>query len=324
MRRARREILRAAAVAPVAGLLPGAPAAAAWPERPVRLIVTFPAGSLTDVLTRQVAEGLSRVLGQPVVVDNRAGAQGIVGIRALLGAPADGHTLVIVGVTTGATNVHLVKDLPYHPLRDLTPVGYIGESPYMLVAAPDLPAADTNELLDLARRRPGSVSFSYGSGSAQVAGALLAKLAGVEVLPVPYRGGPEALNDVMAGRVGYTFTDFANGLVQVREGRVRGLAVSTRDRFPLAAELPPVHDAVPSYDLSVWFSLAGPIGLPAPAVERLNGALAQVVLRPDLRERLARQGIGTRVMAAPELRDFWAAEIENWGRVVRLLGLEAQ
>src|SRR5918997_538666 len=206
MRRARREILRAAAVAPVAGLLPGAPAAAAWPERPVRLIVTFPAGSLTDVLTCQLAEGLSRVLGQPVVVDNRAGAQGIVGIRALLGAPADGHTLVIVGVTTGATNVHLVKDLPYHPLKDLTPVGYIGESPYMLVAAPDLPAADTNELLDLARRRPGSVSFSYGSGSAQVAGALLAKLAGVEVLPVPYRGGPEALNDVMAGRGGYTFT----------------------------------------------------------------------------------------------------------------------
>jgi len=299
-------------------------ARAAWPDRPIRVIVTFPAGTQTDILTRFYTARLAERLGQPVIVDNRGGGQGQIGIRAALAAPADGNTLVMVGVSTGASAPHMIKDLSYDPLRDLAPIALIAEAPYLLVCDPRLPVRSLAELIAYARARPGELVFGHGAPSRQIVGMMMAHMAGIQVLDVAYKGQPEALNDTIAGRVGFTFSDLGDALVQAREGRVRALAVSTRDRSALAPDIPAVAETLPGYNLSVWFMLAGPAGTPAPVVDRLNREVAAVLAEPELRARLNGQGFDIKDVPPAALRAFQAAEIENWGRVVRTLGLQAQ
>ncbi|MFZ4407881.1 MAG: Bug family tripartite tricarboxylate transporter substrate binding protein [Paracraurococcus sp.] len=318
-----RHIPRRAALA-AAALLPAARARAAWPDRPIRVIVTFPAGTQTDILTRFYTARLAERLGQPVIVDNRGGGQGQIGIRAALAAPADGNTLVMVGVSTGASAPHMIKDLSYDPLRDLAPIALIAEAPYLLVCDPRLPVRSLAELIAYARARPGELVFGHGAPSRQIVGMMMAHMAGIQVLDVAYKGQPEALNDTIAGRVGFTFSDLGDALVQAREGRVRALAVSTRDRSALAPDIPAVAETLPGYNLSVWFMLAGPAGTPAPVVDRLNREVAAVLAEPELRARLNGQGFDIKDVPPAALRAFQAAEIENWGRVVRTLGLQAQ
>jgi tripartite-type tricarboxylate transporter receptor subunit TctC len=306
-----------------APMLLAAPAAqAAWPDRPIRIIVTFPAGTQTDILTRLYSPALAQALGQPVIIDNRGGAQGVIGIRALLAAPADGHTLLMIGVSTGASAPHMIKDLPYDPLRDLVPIGLVAEAPYLLICDPRLPVQSAAELIAYAKARPGQASFGHGAPSRHVAGSLLAKMAGIEALEVAYRGQPEATNDCAAGRLTYTIADLGEALVQAREGRVRALAVTTGQRSALAPEIPALAETLPGYNLSVWFMLGGAAGLPQPVVERVNAALMQVMAEPGLRQQLAVQGLEVRTLPPAALRDFMAAEVANWGRIIRLLDMQ--
>ena len=306
-----------------APLVLAAPAArAAWPDRPIRIIVTFPAGTQTDILTRLYSQPLAQKLGQPVIVDNRGGAQGVIGIRAALAAPADGHTLLMIGVSTGASAPHMIKDLPYNPLRDLVPIGMVADAPYLLICDPRLPVHSTAELVAYAKARPGELSFGHGAPSRHVAGALLAKRAGFTALEVAYRGQPEATNDCAAGRLSYTVADLGEALVQAREGRVRALAVTTAERSPLAPEIPAIAETVPGYNLSVWFMLGAAAGVPEPVVNRLNAALTEVMAEPGLRRQLAVQGLDVRSLAPEALRGFMAAEVENWGSIIRLLELQ--
>ncbi|NCY26114.1 MAG: tripartite tricarboxylate transporter substrate binding protein, partial [Alphaproteobacteria bacterium] len=205
-----------------AALLATPALAQGWPERPIRIIVAFPAGSVTDTLFRNLTEALSRELGQPVFVENRTGGNGVVGTIAARGAGNDGHTWLVLSVTNGALNSHTVRNPAYHPLQDFDQIGMVAEAPYMLVAPAD-GAQTLAELLERARARPNALTFSYGNSSSLIASAMLNRMAGVEMTAVPYRGGPEALTDVIAGRIDSTFTDLAAGLAQAREGRVRVL-----------------------------------------------------------------------------------------------------
>ena len=201
---------------------------AAYPDRPVRLVVPFPAGSGTDIVARQLAEEMSKGFGQPVVVENKPGAQGIIGVNATVAAPPDGYTLVVLGVTTGASNVTLFRKLPYDPLRDLTAIGMIAESPIALVAAPGFPANDTAGLFELARKNPGKLTWGYGSGSAQIAAAKLVSMGKVETVSVPYKGSPQALTDVMSGQIDFMFVDLSVAVPQIKGGKIKALGVTSR------------------------------------------------------------------------------------------------
>jgi tripartite-type tricarboxylate transporter receptor subunit TctC len=306
----------------VPALLAAPARAQGWPDRPIRIVVAFPAGSVTDSLLRNLVEPLSRELGQPVIVDNRPGGSGVVGTMAVKGAAPDGNTLAVLSVTNGALNTYLVRNLGYDPIRDFTPMGFLAEAPYLLVVPNSSPARSVTELMALARARPGALTFSHGNASALIGSQLMNRLAGVSMLPIPTRGGPEALTEVLAGRIDSTLTDFSSGYAQVREGRVRALGVTSPDTFPLAPEIPPIAREVPGFQLIVWFGLSAPAGVPAPVVARFNAALARVLAEPDVRERLGRLGYAPRSMPPEQWRDFLQGEITALTRLAREVGLE--
>lgn len=305
-----------------APFLPLAAQAQTWPDRPIRIVVAFPAGSVTDSLVRNLVEPLSRELGQSVIIDNRPGGNGVVGTMAVRNTPPDGNNMIVLSVTNGALNTYLVRNLAYDPMRDFTQLGFLAEAPYLLVVPNSSPARNMAEFIALARSRPGELTFSHGNASALIGSELLNRMAGLRMLAIPSRGGPEALTEVLAGRIDSTLTDFAAGLAQVREGRVRALGVTTPGAFPLAPEIPPIAATLPGYELTVWFGLASPAGTPAPVVARFNEALARVLALPEVRERLGRLGFAPRAMPPEQWRDYLQAQITKFTQLAREVGLE--
>jgi tripartite-type tricarboxylate transporter receptor subunit TctC len=304
-------------------LIPSA-ARAAWPDRPVRLIVPFPPGSATDTLARPFAEALGRELGQTVVIDNRAGGNGVVGTEAGARATPDGNTLLIYSTSGASVNPHTLRRIPYDPIRDFAPIGYIAEMPYILVVAADHPARDLRGFIDYLRQRNGEATFSYANSASLIAVSLLGRETGTRVQPIPYRGGPEALTDVVAGRIDGTFTDLGPGLAQVRGGRARALAVTTLNPFPLVPDVPPLSTAVPGYDLTVWYGLAAPVGTPAPILEAAATALNKAIDDDGLKERFARQGYVPRHMTPDRFATFLQEQLALWGERVRAAGIQPE
>ncbi|MEO3470805.1 tripartite tricarboxylate transporter substrate binding protein [Roseomonas sp. CAU 1739] len=296
----------------------------AWPDRPIRLVVAFPAGSVTDTLMRHLAEPLTRELGQPVIVDNRPGGNGVVGTESAARSAPDGHTWCVLSVTNGALNTYTVRRLAYDPLRDFAPIGFVAETAYLLVVPASSPARDLRGLIDHAKASRTPLTFSHGNSSALIASATLARLAGVEMTGVPYRGGPEALTDVIAGRIDSTFTDFAAGMPQVREGKVRALAVTSPRPFSLAPEIPTVASVLPDFAFDVWFGMAVPAATPTPIIARANAALNKVLGDAELRERLARLGYAPRGSDPEAFRDFLRNQITVLSQRAREAGLEQQ
>ena len=294
-----------------------------WPDRPIRMVIAFPAGSVTDTLFRNLAEPLSHVLGQPVVIENRPGGNGVVGTIAAKTAPADGHTWVVLSVTNGALNPYMVRSLGYDPLNDFTHIGQVAEAPYLLVS-PMNGATSVADLIERAKARPGQLTFSYGNYSSLIASAQMNRTAGVTMTSVPYRGGPEALTDVMAGRIDSTFTDFANGMAQVREGRVRALGVTTAQPFALAPEIPPVGASVPGFSLTVWFGLATNNPAPAGMQARANAALNRVLADTEVGARLARLGYTPTPGTVEHAKTFLGSEIARYAELAAAVGLERQ
>ncbi|GGJ09887.1 Bug family tripartite tricarboxylate transporter substrate binding protein [Neoroseomonas lacus] len=295
-----------------------------WPDRPIRLVVAFPAGSVTDTLMRHLAEPLTRELGQPVIVDNRPGGNGVVGTESAARAAPDGHTWCVLSVTNGALNTYTVRRLAYDPLRDFAPIGFIAETAYLLVVPASSPAQDLRGLIDHAKASPTPLTFSHGNSSALIASATLARMAGVEMTGVPYRGGPEALTDVIAGRIDSTFTDFAAAMPQVREGKIRAIAVTSPRPFALAPEIPTVASVLPEFTFDVWFGLGVPAATPAPVVARANEALNKVLRDEELKTRLARLGYTPRGSTPQEFHDFLRNQITVLSSRAREAGLEQQ
>ena len=316
-------LLRRAVLA-LPALLGARASRAAWPDRPVRLVVPFPPGSATDVMARNLQEVLSRALAQPLVIDNRAGGNGTVGTEHVAQAAPDGLTLLIYSTSAASVNPHTMKRLPYDPLRSFAPIGFIAEMPYILVVGADSLVRDLPGFVDFLRRRGGDATIACANSASVIATSLLTQMTGTRAQTIPYRGGPEALTEVMAGRVDATFTDLGPGLAQVRAGKLRALGVTTLQPFPLVPEVPPLSGAVPGYDLTVWYSLVAPAGTPAAIVGAVAQALDRALDDAGLGQRFAAQGYVPRHMTPAELAAFLPQQLALWGERVRLAGIEPQ
>ena len=231
----------------------------------------------------------------------------------------------MLGVTTGASNVTLFRKLPYDPLRDLTAIGMIAESPIALVAAPGFAANDTAGLFELARKNPGKLTWGDGSGSAQVAAAKLVSMGKVETVPVPYKGSPQALTDVMSGQIDFMFVDLSVAVPQIEAGKIKALGVTSRERFALVPDIRTINESgAPGYDLVVWFALAGPARLPQEVTQRVSAVLNQALQSKTLQQAYAHHGLATRPTTPQACRAFIAEEVTRWGAWIKLAGIEPQ
>ncbi|MBA2965111.1 MULTISPECIES: Bug family tripartite tricarboxylate transporter substrate binding protein [Ramlibacter] len=305
-------------------VLAGPVGAQEFPARPVKLVVPFGAGTTTDIVARVFAEAMARPLGQPVVVENRAGAGGNIGADQVAKAPADGYTIVMGTVGTHAINPGLYRRMPYDALKDFAPIGFAGYTPTLLVVAAQSPIKSLQDLKALAAR-PGAVSFaSAGNGtSGHLAGELLKARLGGEMTHVPYKEGGQALTDVMGGQVQFMFYHPAAVLPQVKAGKLRALAVSSSKRSAAAPEVPTVAEqGGGDFDLVAWFMLYAPAATPAPVLARLRDAVAQAVANPEAKAKLAAQGLEIPVLKPDEMAAFGKVELAKWSELVRRSGAQ--
>jgi tripartite-type tricarboxylate transporter receptor subunit TctC len=296
---------------------------AAWPERPIRVIVPVPAGGTPDVVARLVVAPMAARLGQPMVVDNRGGAGGLIGAEVAAKAIPDGYTLFLSSPGPLAILPHLQKKAAYDPLRDFVPIGLISSGPFLLIAHPSLPAKSVSELLALARAQPGRLDYaSAGNGAANhLAMELFKSMAGVNLSHVPYKGAPQAVADVLAGQVPMMFNSIAPVASFIKSGRVRVLGISSAARSPQLPDVPTIAESgVPGYASTTWFGLLAPARTPRAIVERLNGVLAAVVQSPELRAQLEAQGHDP-AGGTPEAFGRWLKEeFQKYAAVVKQSG----
>ncbi|MBX3601205.1 MAG: tripartite tricarboxylate transporter substrate binding protein [Rubrivivax sp.] len=296
----------------------------AFPSRTLTLVVPFPPGGPTDAMARVLAAALQPALGQTVIVENKAGAGGNLGAEAVARAPADGHTMLFGTSGPLAINPFLFGRLGYHPQRSFAPVVRIGHLPNVLVVNPQVPAGSVAELVALARREPGRLSFaSSGNGaSSHLAGVMFNLRNGTDIVHIPYKGTGPALNDLLGGQVAMSFTDVLTALPHVRAGKLRALAVTSASRSRAMPELPTLQEqGVRDMDVSVFFGIVVPAGTPAPAVARLNAAFVQVLSDADVRGKLAAQGLELPGDFSPgHLAAYMTQEAERWRDVVKASG----
>lgn len=300
--------------------------AQSWPVKPVRVVVPFAPGGTVDVLTRFLGERLSTALGQPVLVDNRPGAGGNLGTEAVVRAPADGYTLLLSGSPTHAVNPHLYKNLSYDPLRDTTPIALIGTAPNLLVVNPALPVNSVEDLVKLARAKPGELAYSSaGNGtSGHLAAELLRSSADIDIRHVPYKGQADAIAGVMRGDVAFAFVTVPGTLPQVTAGRLRAIAITSLARSALAPDVPTLaQSGIADFEVLGWYALYGPRGTPVDIVSRLDAELAKIMQEPATRERLTQLGAEPRYLTAQPFVDFMAKESAKWGKVIRESGATA-
>jgi tripartite-type tricarboxylate transporter receptor subunit TctC len=294
----------------------------------VRLVLPNAPGSSNDVLSRIVAARMSEALGQQMVLDNRAGAGGTLGVEIAARATPDGYTLVAASSATHSIAPFVYKRLPYDPVKDFTPVSLFVLTQNLLAVNPSVPVKSVAELLALARARPGQLNMaSAGNAStSHIAGALFASLAGVNVVHVPYKGAGPSIASVVAGESQFVFTPIAGPIGQVRAGKLRALAVGGRERTPILPEVPTAAESgLPGYDFTGWNGFMGPAGMPRPIVDRLFATMSKVLSTPELREQFAQQGAEPSVSKSPEafaahVRD----EVARYGKLVKAAGIQAE
>jgi tripartite-type tricarboxylate transporter receptor subunit TctC len=302
-----------------------APAAAQnYPSRNIKFIVPFQAGSATDTLARILGEHVSRTLGRPVIVENMAGASGVLAAQNVARAEPDGHTVLISTNTTHGANQSLLKSVPYDAVNGFEHVTKLGTITLALITNPGVPANDVKELIAYAKANPGKLTFGSGSSSSRIAGEMLKSLGGIDIVHVPYRSNPQAVTDILGGQISLFFADISTTLPQVKAGRVKGFAVSTAQRSKLAPELPTMAEAgVAGYDLAAWFAAFAPAGTPKPVVDKLNAEINKVIERPDVKEAWAKQGAVPMVMSPAEFDKYLRDDIEKWAKVVQQSGIKA-
>jgi tripartite-type tricarboxylate transporter receptor subunit TctC len=309
--------------ASLAGLALAAPALAQG-GRTVRVIVPLPAGSSNDHAARILSPALSRVLGQPFVVDNRAGGNGIPATQEVIRAAPDGLTLFFPSNSPVAVNVALVRNLPYDPRRDLTPIAGINRTNHCLVVRSDFPGDTFSEFVAQARQRAGRLSIGYSTTTAQMIIAALNKQAGMELLAVSYRGTPPTITDVLGGTLESTLVDPGNALAQVRGGRMKALAVTSGTRNPLVPDWPAVSETLPGFDFSVWNALLGPAGMPREMVERISNAVRQVLGEKEVIDGLAAGGTFPHYLTPDGLKAQIDADIVKWTQAAREAGVQPE
>ena len=293
-----------------------------YPSKPVRLVLPYPPGGGSDIIARPLAQLMSASMGQQMVVENRGGAGGNIGMDYVAKASPDGYTLVFAITAQLAVNPSLYPKLPYDLIRDFTPISLLGMAPYLLVTHPTLPVRSVKDLVALARAQPNALTFgSAGNGSgAHLAGAMLNALAGVKTVHVPYKGGGPAMVDLVAGQLQLSYLTYTSSSGFIRAGRLRALGVTTAKRAPALPDLPAIAESVPGYDSAVWYGVLAPAGTPADIIARLNREFLAALKNSELRQRLipeAFEPIGT----TPEyLGDYMKSEIARWMKLVKATG----
>ena len=295
-----------------------------YPAKPVKFIVPFPAGSATDMAARLMAQQLQTAMNQTFVVENKPGAGGSIAAMEVIRSAPDGHTLLFSSNSAAASNVALLKSIPYDPLKDFTPVSGIGENMLVLMVKAEHPAKTAQELVSYVSQRPGKVSAGFGSSSSQVSIAVFNKIGKVDTQLVPYKGIPLAVNDVLGGVVDFTFVDLGNAIAQAKGGRMRALGITAPKRSPLVPDWPALSETLPGFDITAWFALLGPAGLPPEVVNKLHGAIAQSLKAPETRDKLATIGIQPMPLNPGELRTFMGSEVAKWVRLVKEANIQPE
>ena len=317
----RRQFLHLAAGAAALPTLPHIAKAQAYPAQPVRLIVGFVAGGLTDITGRLIAQWLSERLGQRFIVENRPGGAGNIATEAVVRAAPDGYTLLVIN-TNNAINATLFEKLNFNIVRDIAPVASIGRVPHVMAVNPSLPVTTVPEFIAYAKANPNKVSMgSGGNGSpAHVMGELFKIMTGVSMVHVPYRGAAAAVNDLLGGQIQVTFTELASSIGFIRAGRLRALAVTTPMRLEALPEVPPMAEFVPGFEASQWNGVGAPKNTPSEIIDKLNKEVNAALVDPKIKARMA-EWDGTVLPGTPgEFGKFVADEIEKWGKVVKLSG----
>ena len=295
-----------------------------FPKGPVKLVVPFPPGSATDLAARVIGQQLQSAFGKPFIVDNKPGGQGSIAGEFVARSAPDGYTLLFSSNTALASNVALLKKMPYDPVKDLTPIAGVGVTVLVLMVRPDFPAKNLQEFIAYVKQRPGKLAAGYGSSSSQISISRMAKMGGLDVLSVPYKGIPLAVNDVMSGQVQFTFVDLGNAMAQAKGGTLRPIAVTSEKRNPLVPDWPTLAEVLPGYDITAWFAIAGPAGMPKDIVDKLSAATLKAVQTAEVKEKLGTIGLAPAPMSSAELGRFIDSEIVKWIRLAKEAGVEPE
>jgi tripartite-type tricarboxylate transporter receptor subunit TctC len=298
--------------------------AQSWPARPIKLVVPFPAGSATDHIARLTGSQLQEAFGQPVVVENKPGAQGGIAAAEVARAAPDGYTIMMTTNTPQAAAVSLFKKLNYDPVKDFAPIVRLGTTSFMLMVKTDYPAKDLKEFLAHVRKQPGKLSSGYGSAGSQVSLSMLKSMGKLDVVEVPYKGIPQTVTDTLGGSLDFTFVDLGNALAQAKGGKLRGLAVTSARRTPLAQDVPALAEELPGYELIAWFALMAPAKTPADIVQKVHDAAAKGLARADVKEKYATIGIDPAPLNPQQLAKFIDSEIAHWAKLVKLANIQPE
>jgi tripartite-type tricarboxylate transporter receptor subunit TctC len=318
---------RRSVLAGVAGLAATVPlrgvSAAPYPERPITLVVPFPPGGSTDILARMVTEHLQRALRQTVIVENRSGASGNIGTAAVARATPDGYTFLFNTMSVHTMNHALFAAMPFDGVSDFSPITLLAYVTNTMVVHPSVPATTVREFIDYAKANPGKISYaSGGAGSTNhLCGALFEKMAQVSMVHVPYRGGAPAVADTVAGQTQLFFTAGTQSLEHVKAGKLRLLAVTEGKRSSLLPDTPSVAEALPGFEMSVWYAAYGPAGMPKEVVASLNAEIGRILFLPEVRKRMEDIAVETAKSSPEELAALTRADADKWGKIIRQLGI---
>ena len=296
--------------------------AQSFPSKPIRVIIPFGPGGPSDFLARTVGQKLTEALGQQLLIDNRGGANGIVGSELAAKAPPDGYTLVLATNGTHGINASLFPKLPYDTVKDFAPITRLGHAPYLLVAHPSLPVRSVKELIALAKARPGEMAWSAGGSPSQLGAELFKRTAKINVVVVPYKGNAPAVTAVISGEVQLVFGGIAQSAPQVKAGRLRALGVASRQRSPVVPEVPTVHESgLPNFEAGAWYGLLAPGGTPRPIIDRLHTEIVRVLRLPEIQQRLRGEAFEIPADTPDQFAAVIRAELAKWAPIVRDAGL---
>lgn len=298
--------------------------AQSYPSKPIKFVVPFPAGSATDVVGRVLAEGMSKELGQSIVVENKAGAQGTIGAGEVKNAAADGYTLLVTTSTTQAAVVSLLKKVPYDPAKDFTPIGKIATTPFVLITNEKVPATDLKSFIAYVKANPGKVRFGQGSSGSWVSGSLFASMIGGDMQMVPYKGIPPAITDMLGGSIEVVFADLGNAQAQIKGGKVKAFGVTSTRRAPQLPDLPAITEQVPGYELVPWFALVGPANMPKDVVAKLESTMRKVLAMPDVKAKMNGAGLDIDSTDSAALAKLIDSEVKRWAQLTKAAKIEAE
>ena len=298
--------------------------AQSYPAKAIKFVVPFPAGSATDVVGRVLAEAMGKELGQPIVVDNKSGAQGTIGANEVKGATADGYTLLVTTSTTQAAVTSLLKKVPYDPVKDFTPIGKIATTPFVLIVNDKVPATDLKSFIAYVKANPGKVRFGQGSSGSWVSGSLFASMIQGDMQMIPYKGIPPAITDMLGGNIEVVFADLGNAQAQIKGGKVKAFGVTSTKRSGALPDLPAIAEQVPGYELVPWFALMAPANLPKDIAAKLTTTLQKVLASTDVKAKLHAGGFDIDSTDAAALARLIDSEVKRWGQLTKAAKIEAE